>query len=219
VRYALTIQQSAAVDYLLDFAPGTRFDLIDEEGKETPRAEFYETNLGDLGRAVNDVARMWRVPEGFEDTNKLLHIHEARPYLFPVNEQLYNVVWDDSVLLDIIRPATNIDEARQLLREAGVTHVLVNRQELVRYIQQYARPAQLRRLGVRPGEDPRMAWSATATPQDLYPPFYGDPDWQRLRPMVKQLLADFDEKATIRHGGPAPGAGLLPLDITVGPVP
>lgn len=213
VRYGLTLHRSAVMDYVLEFAPSDRFDLHENE-EPTPRAKFYEENLGDLGRMINAADLLLNIPGSLNEAAKVLLIYEARPYLFPFPTR-YNVVWDDSELLNIIRPADSPDAAWELLRSAGITHVLVNRQELLRYIQQYARPAQLRRLGVRPGQDPRTAWHLTATPQDLYPPFYRDTGWKRLRPIVNEMLSQLEKQAIIREGAPAPAHGLLPLDITL----
>ncbi len=211
--YALKLKESGAVDYVLDFYPTSAAHRPDDPA--TPREVFLEKNLGDLGKTLTDIRK--QIAGG-----KLLLVYEARPYLFrrraadlPVD---YNVVWDDSVLLNTIRSATSADQAWQLLADAGYTHILINRQELLRYIQQYARKQQLLRLGVAPGEDPRVAYSATPHPEDLYPPFYRDRDWEKLRPIVHELLAKADAEAVIRHGLPSPRANVQPIDIIVAPL-
>ncbi len=210
VRFSLTVHQSAVSDYLLNFAPSTRLTGTGT-AEPTPREEFYTKNLGDLGDIINATNRT--VPPD----SKILLIYEARPYLFK-NDTIYNVVWDDSVFLNIIRPAKTTEEAWALLRQAGITHILVNRQELLRYIQQYARVSQLRRLGLRMGDDPRMAWSATEHPENLYPPFYLDAEWSRLRPLVQALLMEINAKATLREGLPPTNPAIKALEITVSPV-
>lgn len=207
-RFGLRVHESKAVDYLLNFAPTSRTANFSEFDEPSAREDYLEHNLGDLGRVVNHINRS--LPEGA----RVLMIYEARPYLLRP-QTVYNVVWDDSVLLNMIRPAQSVDEALTLIREAGISHVLINRQELLRYIQQYARKGQLLRLGVNAAEDPRAAWYATPTPEDLYPPFYRDKDWDRLRPLVHELLDRLDGQAKVREGVPATGSGVEPIDVTL----
>lgn len=211
-KFALLVHEGNGLDYVLGFAPTSRDTDFSDDPEPAPREAFLAENLGDLGRIINQINR--QVPA---DAIILL-LYEARPYLFRP-ETLYNVVWDDAALLDLIRPAASADEAMDLLRRAGVTHVLVNRQELLRYIEQYARREQLQRLGIRPGQDPRGAWTKTTTPEDLYPPFYRDPDWPRLRPLVQEILQKLDSGATLREGQkPTPGVKTPLLDITLTPL-
>jgi len=209
--YGLKLKESAAIDYLLDFYPDSA-ETAALPDEKTARQIFVEKNLGDLGRIITSIEKA--VPPDA----KILMIYEARPYLFR-HQTDYNVVWDPSVLLNLLRNVGSVDDAWQKLREAGYSHVLVNRQELLRYIQQYARKSQLLRLGVRPGEDPRAAWSATAHPEDLYPPFYLDRDWERLRPLVHEFLADADKRAELREGLAASSPRAKGLDIFVAPMP
>lgn len=211
-KFALVVHDGKVVDYVLSFGPTTRDTDFSGDAEPAPREDFLAENLGDLGRIINQINR--QLPE---DARVLL-IYEARPYLFRPNT-VYNVVWDDSVFLDIIRPAASGDEALELLRRAGITHGLVNRQELLRYIRNYTPREQLLRLGVRPGEDGGAAWALTETPEDLYPPFYRDPEWPRLRPVVQEVLQRLDAGAVLREGQKrSPGAPAQPLDITLSPL-
>jgi len=209
--YGLKLKESGAMDYLLDFYPDSA-EAAALPNEKTARQIFVEKNLGDLGKIIT------AIDQTLPASAKILMVYEARPYLFR-HQTDYNVVWDPSVLLDLLRDAGSVEGAWQKLREAGYTHVLVNRQELLRYIQQYARKSQLLRLGVGPDEDPRAAWSATAHPEDLYPPFYLDRDWERMRPLVHDFLADVDKRAELREGLAAPSPGAKGLDIFLTPVP
>jgi len=202
IRYGLTIADAGVIPYVFTAGPSSRTtDWSDWGGEAAPREEFLKKNLGQFGEVLNDTNRI------LKDTDRLLLVYEARPYLFR-HDPLYNVVWDRSVLLDIIRPANSAEDALQLLRKQGVTHVLVNRPELLRYIRQYITPAQRREYGIMPQTDARVTWSMTDHPEDLFPPFYMDKDWERLRPILHDLLDQFDKMAITRKTvAPAPPAG------------
>lgn len=212
--YALKFRASGATSYLLENGTAPEHEEISVYDHPTPREAFLEKNLGDLGRVLTAVNRL----ETTSTVKTILLVYEARPYLFN-QDTLYNTVWDKSLLLDVAQGCTTVEEVWQAIAARGITHVMVNRQELYRYIQQYARPAQLRRLGVSPGEDPGRAWFETSHPERLYPPFYLDERWEKVGPLVEAWLADADKHAVIREGRPSPAAGVQPLDVFVAAVP
>ncbi|MEI7635070.1 MAG: hypothetical protein WCK47_12410 [bacterium] len=166
------------------------------------RARFYRDNLGALGEILF-VLNTQAPADG-----KTLLVYEARPWLFaaPV---VYNTVFDDSALVKLARGAANGGEVASRLRQAGITRVLVNRQELRRFIEQYARPWQLERLGIR---DPVAEFDRIAAPEDLYPPFYLSPEWPALRQPIMEFLALSRARATSVAGRP-------PVETYAAPVP
>jgi hypothetical protein len=201
---ALTIANAGELAYLRDYDPAAdhapTFARVNEAPitVHTAREDFYASNLGALGEVLPACNRL--------PTNaKVLLVYEARAYLFSP-AVAYNTVWDESELLRIAGDARNTSDVARLLRDAGITHVLVNRQELRRYIQQYARPEQLRALGIRASQDPGDAFYATQTPEDLFPPFYRDARWPACRQAVIRWLADCRKNATASKGS-------APLDV------
>lgn len=170
----------------------------------TPRAEFYRRNLGALGEILPEAA-------GLPRNSRILLVYEARPYLFS-RDVVYNTVWDDSVLLRIANGAANAAEISLRLQQAGITHVLVNVQELRRYIRQYATRDQLRELGIGPYEDAAAAFDATPTPEDLFPPFYRSSNWKSTRAAVIEFLRTLRTSATSVKGN-------APLEVYLAPLP
>jgi hypothetical protein len=184
-----------------EFSYACEFDSRAGTSVSGPRAEFYRGNLGALGEIV--VAADRELPP----SARLLLVYEARPYLFR-REAIYNTVFDASELLRLAKGAKNGAEVGEKLRAAGITHVLVNREELRRFIDQYARPEQLQRLGIRSamGEFDRIA-----VPEDLYPPFHRSPDWQAMRAPVLEFLSALRSRA-VKAAGRAPAeVWLAPL--------
>lgn len=180
------------------------------------RGEFYRRNLGALGEIVARQAPPPFVATGVNSagthllrpTDRVFLVYEARPYLF-VCRTTYNTVFDDSVLLSFARGAKAPSEIDARLRSAGLTHVLVNREELRRFIHQYARPEQLEALGVTDvmGEFPKIH-----TPEDLYPPFYLAPNWKADRSVVLAWLAELRKRAVWVGGSP-------PIEIYLATIP
>lgn len=172
------------------------------EGRmNSPRAEFYRQNLGPLGEVQSKVNALLG-PEAH-----LLLVYEARPYLF-THRTAYNTVFDESVLISMAQGARSVEELRARLRQLKVTHVLVNREELLRFIEQYARPGQLESLGI---SDLRSQFGRIQTPEDLYPPFYRSAQWQALRGVLIEFLAKSREHAIYV-------AGKAPTEIWVAPL-
>jgi len=180
------------------------------------RGEFYKRNLGALGEIVARQAPPPSVATGVNSagshllrpTDCVFLVYEARPYLF-VCRTAYNTVFDDSVLLSFARGAKAPSEIDARLRSAGFTHVLVNREELRRFIHQYARPEQLEALGVT---DVMREFPKIPTPEDLYPPFYLAPTWKADRSIVLAWLAELRKRAVWVGGSP-------PIDIYLAPIP
>lgn len=228
-QHSLRLRTAGMVPYLLDFSPTREaaptladdapgawegFYELAPEGEDadepSAREQYYVNILGALGEAIS---RWNRVAPA---DARLLLIYEARPYLFS-GATAYNTVWDDSVLLDIVRNTTTVQQALAALRQAGYTHVLVNKEELLRYIQQYARPRQLVGLGVPPGSDPRAAWELTLRPQNLYPPFYRDKDWEQKSDLIADLLEHFERTAIIREATVESPPDSVLIDVIISP--
>lgn len=165
------------------------------------RADFLARNLGALGEVLKTANT--RVPaEG-----RILLVYEARPYLF-LRKTVYNTVFDESVLLRQVTGARSASEVREKLRRAGITHVLVNREELRRFIDQYARPSQLARFGVR---KPMQEFALIPAPENLYPPFFRSPDWTAMRPPVAEFLTQLRASAIATAGRAPAEVYLSPL--------
>lgn len=205
LHQGITLQSAGEFRYFTEFelterpAPTVR----SAELQQSPREEFYKRNLGALGEMLPRLAEL--PPEA-----EVLMVYEARPYLVP-RGTIYNTVWDDSELLRLSRGASSGAEVAAKLRSAGITHVLVNREELRRYIQQYIRPATLRRMGIAKGDDPAMAFYATPTPEDHYPPFYRDAAWNGARAAILEFLMISRAKAIAV-------TGTAPLEIYLAPL-
>jgi hypothetical protein len=177
--------------------------------------EYYRKNLAGIGEVAG------RVSVELPADARLLLVHEARPYLFPIGTQ-YCTIWDAEPLLEAARSlrqslgrTPQAGELRQRLIELGITHILVNREELLRYIRQYARPEQYQRAGIaRQTAIPEPAMQlllSTATPEDYYPPWTIHPDWKLVRGPVIDLLRELRREATIT-------TGVAPLEIWVAPL-
>lgn len=177
---------------------------------EDPRLRFYRTNLGLLGDLLADAHRL------LPANARVLMVYEARPYLLRGFRTVYNTVWDESPLVEAARGADSGAEIARRLRARGITHVLVNEEELRRLIEQYIRPSRLRGLGLEEKDRP-VAYFATATPEDLYPPFERSPDWPRVRAAVLEFLRESREKATATHEVRRPG--LPPVKLYLAPLP
>lgn len=207
VHQGLTVAGAGEFAYLRDFDTATAAPAAEPferpQAGLTARDQFYVRNLGALGEILPAVRAL-------PQNARVLLVYEARPYLFP-RDVVYNTVWDDSELLRIANGAKNANEVAQKLRAEGITHVLVNRQELRRYVQQYATREQLRALSVRRDEDAANAFYATRTPEDLFPPFYRSAEWASDRGAVIEFLAQMRGRATSV-------AGKAPLDIYLAPM-
>lgn len=170
--------------------------------KSDPRSAFYHENLGALAEVMDEAN--YNIRAGA----KVLLVYEARPYLFKP-DTVYNTVFDESELLRLAKGARSAQEVTEKLRAAGISHVVVNREELRRFIEQYARPAQLKRIGAR---DANEAMVKYATPEDLYPPFNNSPEWQSMRQPVLDFLNACRRDALL-------AAGRAPLEIYISPLP
>lgn len=158
-----------------------QFPLRDAQANSTSnplRAQFLQENLGEIGEMAVQTNSTLPLDA------RLLLVYEARPYLFE-RQTVYNTVFDSSEFLRLVRGATSADDVAAKLRAAGITHVLVNRRELRRFIEQYARQEQLERAGIT---DPVAEFARLTVPEDLYPPFYLDPQWQALRAPVLEFI-------------------------------
>lgn len=200
MQQTLRLANGGAFTYLRDFqvANTRREKQMKSEG---PREAFYRTSLGAFGDFVVECNK--QLPAN----SKLLLVYEARPYLFNHRTE-YNTVFDASLLLELTRGATSVEEMKARLRTAGFTHVLVNRAELRRFIEQYARPGQLLPLGIT---DAHSQFGEIAAPEDLYPPFYRSPDWQQRRILIIDFLAELEKHAEIKTGA-------FPIDMIVSPI-
>lgn len=167
----------------------------------THRLAFYRKNLGALGELLDEVERS--VPRDA----KILFIYEARPYLLK-QRTVYNTVFDDSELLRLIHGVRTSDEITSRLLAAGITHVLVNNEELRRFIEQYARPEQLRTRGIT---DVMREYPRIRDPEDLYPPFCLAPNWKQVRQPVIEWLHQLPKLATVVRGHPSTPIYLAPL--------
>jgi hypothetical protein len=205
---SLTVASAGEFPYLRDFDPTVdHFSLLrgarSEVADGSARADFYSRNLGAIGEVLPTC-------NALPENSKVLLVYEARPYLF-APQVTYNTVWDESELLRLCGDARTTAAVADRLQAAGITHVLVNRQELRRYIQQYARPEQLAALGIRASQDPGDAFFATGTPEDLFPPFYRDARWPAAREAVIEYLANARKRA-------AAISGKAGLDIYLSPI-
>ncbi|MGB9691941.1 MAG: ArnT family glycosyltransferase [Candidatus Sumerlaeaceae bacterium] len=167
------------------------------------RTAFYEKNLGALGKALTSMDRA-----GIRGQSVLL-IYEARPYLFRHMPAVYNTVFDESELLRLAGGARSADEVTSALYAAGIRWVLVNMEELRRFIDQYARPDQLRQRGIR---QPMREFSRIKDPEDLYPPFYRSPDWPSMREPVLAWLRGLRAKAVVIEGSEIAPVFIAPLE-------
>jgi hypothetical protein len=168
-----------------------------------PRAEFYSQNLGALGDVMKEANKRL----GWEPRTRILLLYEARPYLF-AGRTIYNTVFDASELLRLARGAKSGQEIVRKLNAAGITYMLVNREELRRFVDQYARPVQLERLGIR---NVMEEFAKIETPEDLYPPFYLSPDWPEMRQPVLEFLKLTRDAALSRAGRAPAEVYLAPL--------
>ncbi len=173
--------------------------------------KFYAKNLGALGEVLDEASTTTTLT----NKGKLLLIYEARPWLWlhmmpnRWDGIIYNTVFDQSRFLDIVKLARTPDDINSALRKVGVSYVLVNNEELLRFAQQYARPAQLREKGV---SDLIKDWPSIAEPEDFYAPFSNDSDWQKLRGSVLAWLRAERAKAVIVKGRPEIEVWLAPVD-------
>ena len=204
VLQAFILSNGGEFHYLANFAVADTRQSATAPNEPSPRDEFYKQNLGALGELLPAANAL---PAG----SRLLLVYEARPFLF-THLVAYNTVWDNSELLRIAGDATTSAVVAQRLHAAGITHVLVNRQELRRYIQQYILPEQLHALGVGPHEDYAAAFYATPTPEELFPPFYRDAKWKSSRAAILDFLTGLRARAIADKG-------TAPLEIYLSPVP
>lgn len=167
----------------------------------SPRLAFYRKNLGALGELLDEVERS--LPRDAQ----ILFIYEARPYLLK-QRTVYNTVFDDSEFLRLIHGVRTSDEITSRLLAAGITHVLVNNEELRRFIDQYARPEQLRARGIT---DVIREYPRIRDPEDLYPPFYRAPSWKQVRQPVIEWLRQIPKLASVVRGHPSAPIYLAPL--------
>lgn len=179
--------------------PAQSLDSVPDSA-DTALSDFLRKNLGSFGDAIVETNRLPNVQQ-------LLLIYEARPYLFDA-DTVYNTVFDDSVLLTFAKGAKSGIELAAQLRKAGITHVLVNRQELRRFIDQYARKWQLEKLGIT---DPVAEFDRIPVPEDLYPPFYLSLEWDQSRAVILDFLRVMRTRAIIVTGRP-------PLEVYVAPL-
>jgi hypothetical protein len=156
------------------------------------RQDFYRKNLGALGELITEADR------SLPPDACVLFVYEARPYLLH-RRAVYNTVFDESQLLTMIRGVRSADEITSRLLARGITHVLVNVEELRRFIDQYATPEQLRQRGIR---EPMREFPLIRDPEDLYPPFYRSPEWGTLRQPVVAWLRALRTRALISRGHP-----------------
>jgi hypothetical protein len=167
-------------------------------------SEYYGQNLGSIGRVAAGLAAHWNGQQ------RLLLVHEARPYLFRPGTQ-YCTIWDKDPLLEAtvelrqkLGRIPTAEELRAALLQSGLTHVLVNREELLRYIRQYARPAQYARYGISlddPSYDPaQRLFLASPVPEDHYPPYLNSPHWPELRQTIREFLQTLRPRATLVEG-------------------
>ncbi len=193
--------------HVVRVAGGGEFEYLGEfvsmpsERHRAQRLAFYEKNLGALGELVS------KVEKSLPRNANILLLYEARPYLF-THHTVYNTVFDESELLRLARGAQSADEITSRLREAGISHVLVNMEELRRFIDQYARPEQLRMRGIR---HVMTDFPLIRDPEDLYPPFHRSPDWPRLREPILAWLRDIRLRALFTCGHGAAPVFLAPL--------
>ncbi len=196
-----------------------RFALVREPNHRPEQRvrlqEFVIRNLGGIGEVAARVQRELPV------NSVLLLVHEARPYLFGPRS-VFCTIWDGDPLLESARKlgqelgrSPSPQELRLRLKAEGITHVLVNREELLRYVRQYARDDQYREAGIaRQVSYPEPAYqllTADGTPEDLYLPWSIHPDWQRVRAPLIDLLRELRAQATITTGS-------APLEIWVAPL-
>ncbi|MCX7626506.1 MAG: hypothetical protein N2Z21_09895 [Candidatus Sumerlaeaceae bacterium] len=187
------------VPHVIRVAGGDEFEYFAKFIATSPaqnlsaRLTFYRKNLGALGELLDQAERS--LPRDAQ----ILLIYEARPYLLK-QKTIYNTVFDDSEFLRLIRGVRTSDEITSRLLAAGVTHVLVNNEELRRFIDQYARPQQLRERGI---SDAMREFALIRDPEDLYPPFYLSPDWRRLRQPVIGWLRQLKSRALVVRGHPS----------------
>jgi hypothetical protein len=210
VAGALVLAAAAPlVAHTIRVAGGGEFAYLGEFVASSPsrnaalRAAFLQKNLGALGEVLAEAQR------SLPANAKVLFVYEARPYLLE-RRIVYNTVFDDSELLRLAAQARSADEITSRLLEAGVTHVLVNVEELRRFIQQYARPAQLAALGIH---DPVREFPLIGSPEDLYPPFSRSPLWPGLREPVRAWLRQMRHQAHIIRGHESAPVYLAPLKV------
>ena len=204
LHQGLKLAASGEFKYFADFVLEEPFRAARKAGEPlSPREEFYGTNLGALGELLPKIKEL-------PSDAKILLVYEARPYLIS-RQTVYNTVWDDSDLVRFAANAATAGDVSRELRAAGITHVLVNREELRRYIQQYARPEQLKKLGIDLREDFARAFYATPTPEDQFPPFYRDALWAARRAAILEFL-------TLSRSKAVAVVGKAPLEIWLAPV-
>lgn len=192
--HAARMANGGEFTYLQTFQPCPR--MQDKAG-----IQFYRANLGPIGEVATSAAA------GLPARAKLLLVYEARPYLFP-RDCLYNTVFDDSVLLKLADGAGSGQEIQQRLRASGITHVIVNREELRRLIDQYSRPwlpPALRDF------DAQTQFAAIPAPEDYYPPFHNSAQWQRSRAAVLEFLQLSRAGALLVKGRPDQEVWLSPV--------
>ncbi|MCX7717893.1 MAG: hypothetical protein N2111_05760 [Candidatus Sumerlaeaceae bacterium] len=170
----------------------------------TERAAFYRRNLHALGAMAIDVNTT------LPASARILMVYEARPYLF-ARETVYNTVFDESELLRLAAGARTPDEIEAALRRAGITHVLVYQRELRRFIEQYARPLQLRKMGLADRSEVVSRFGEIRDPEDYYPPFYRHPQWPQMREAVIGFLRRARQRAIIVHDTPPVEIYLTPI--------
>ena len=200
VPHALKLGMSGEFSWLAGYEPVPcgRF-APDDEGRRTG---FLAANLGAIGEMAGFVNA------ALPPDAKVLLVYEARPYLFR-QRTVHNTVFDASQLLRLARGARTSGEVAQRLRAAGITHVLVNLEELRRFIDQYSPPRELEAMGVT---EPIRQFGRIATPEALYPPFRNDPAWGDLMQPVTGFLRDMRQKAIKVHGKPPCEVFLTPVE-------
>ena len=144
---------------------------------EERRTAYLAHNLGGIGEMAAFVNS--RLPAGA----RVLLVYEARPWLFE-RDVVYNTVFDAPELLRLAGDAATADDVAGRLRDAGVTHVLVNEAELRRFLEQYA-TRELAMMGI---DDVAAGYGRIPAPEDHYLPFRHDPRWKALRGPVLEFL-------------------------------
>lgn len=196
VFQGLKIHQAGIVEYALARRPNNH------PNQRRATEAYLIRNLGALGEVAVEVRRR-EIPG-----SAMILTFEARPYLFPLGAR-YCTVWDDDPLLEFaasksqaVGRSLEVRELVQALLESGISHLVINDGELLRYIDQYARPAQYAGAGVDPlsGDRARQLFLGTPTPEDFYPPFFRHPQWPGTRVALRQLLRVARQQPTFHSG-------------------
>ncbi len=199
-QYGLKLLYGGVIRYAADFDPvrAARFAA----DPERLRAGFLEQNLGAIGEVANFAN------ETLPRDARVLLVYEARPYLLRARAA-YNTVFDSSELLRLAKGARGGAEVAARLRAAGCTHVLVNREELRRFLEQYA-TRELAKAGVE-ADAIRREFPRLPDPESLYPPFALADDWPALRAPVMEFFRDSRTRAIKAAGRPEAEVWLAPI--------